>query len=115
MIRHRVRTRKLQKYLTDVRGFLVMIVILSAPGGIPMIDFISPRKAAKKLHISLNATYTAIWTGRLQGKKRDGKWLVSVHAVDEYLRRRRSRQTAKNTPAKPQGADFKRLAAGDRE
>jgi hypothetical protein len=80
-----------------------------------MIDFISPREAAKKLHISLNATYAAVWTGRLRAEKRDGKWLVSVQAVDECLQRRRSRETANNTPAKSRKSDFKSMAAGDRE
>ncbi len=64
-----------------------------------MIDFISPREAAKKLRISLNATYAAVWTGRLRAEKRDGKWLISVEAVEEHLQRRRSRETAKNAPS----------------
>jgi len=64
-----------------------------------MNDFISPREAAKQLHISLNATYAAVWAGRLRAEKRDGKWLISVEAVEEHLQRRRSRDKAKNAPS----------------
>jgi len=63
-----------------------------------MIDF-SPRGAAQKLEISLNATYSALWTGRLRAEKRDGKWSIPAAAVDEYLQRRRSREIAKNAPS----------------
>lgn len=58
-----------------------------------------PREAANKLKISLNATYAAVWTGRLRAEKRDGKWHISGEAVEECLQRRRSRDTAKTTPA----------------
>jgi hypothetical protein len=56
-----------------------------------MANFISPREAAKKSHKSLNAIYTAVWTGRLRAEKCDGRWLISEEAVDEFLQRRRSR------------------------
>jgi excisionase family DNA binding protein len=92
-----------KKHFLDDRKVLVVILILSAHGETIMIDFISPREAAKSLHISLNATYAAVWTGRLRAEKRDGKWLISGEAVEEYLRRRRSRETAKN--ALPESRD----------
>ncbi|MGO9575997.1 MAG: helix-turn-helix domain-containing protein [Terriglobales bacterium] len=79
-----------------------------------MID-LSTRGAAQKMDISLNATYSALWSGRLRAEKRDGRWLISAEAVDEYLQRRRSREIANNTPAKSQRSDFKSMAAGDRE
>jgi len=80
-----------------------------------MIGFISPREAAQKLHISLNATYAAVWTGRLRAEKRDGKWLISLQAVEECLQRRRSREIGSNAPAMSQRSDFKSAAAGDRD
>ncbi len=62
-----------------------------------MIDPNSPREAAKQLGISLNATYSALWTGRLRAEKRDGKWSIPAKSIDEYLQRRCSREIANNT------------------
>jgi hypothetical protein len=44
-------------------------------------EFLSPREAAIRLGISLNAIYALLWAGKLQGRKEDNQWQVSADAV----------------------------------
>jgi hypothetical protein len=48
--------------------------------------YISPRLAAQRLGIRLDAVYVAIWARRLPAHKADGRWLIPVGAVEERLK-----------------------------
>jgi excisionase family DNA binding protein len=52
----------------------------------------SVAEAARALGIRLDSTYAALWTGRLQGYKRNGAWRVPVAAVEKYRNRQASRK-----------------------
>lgn len=43
---------------------------------------VTPRMAAQKLQIRLDAVYSLIWSCKLPAEKRDGRWLVDERAVD---------------------------------
>jgi len=49
---------------------------------------VTPREAALKLRIRLDAVYALIWAGRLPALKLDGRWLIPVSAVEERLNKR---------------------------
>jgi hypothetical protein len=46
----------------------------------------SPRQAAQKLGVRMDVVYALIWCGKLAAKKVDGKWLISLSAVERRLR-----------------------------
>jgi excisionase family DNA binding protein len=47
---------------------------------------ISPREAATRLRVRLDSLYALIWAGKLMAHKLEGRWRVSVSAVEERLR-----------------------------
>ena len=47
---------------------------------------VNPREVAQMLGIRLDAVYSLIWAGRLPAEKGDGRWLVSLAAVDAMLK-----------------------------
>jgi excisionase family DNA binding protein len=47
---------------------------------------VTPRKAAQKLGIRLDAVYSLIWAGRLPARKVDGLWRIPIAAVEERIR-----------------------------
>jgi len=49
---------------------------------------LSPREAAQRLRIRLDSVYSLIWAGKLQAHKLDGRWRVSLEAVDVRLKER---------------------------
>jgi len=49
--------------------------------------WITARDAAAKLGFSINYVYSSLWSGKLPGKKIDGKWMVSLQAVEDRLDR----------------------------
>ena len=51
-------------------------------------QMLKPREAAQALGTRLDAVYSAIWAGRLEAIKQDGRWLIPVSAVNDKLRNR---------------------------
>lgn len=49
---------------------------------------ISAREAAVRLGLRLDTLYAAIWAGKLQAHKLDGRWRIPLLAVEERLRAR---------------------------
>ena len=47
---------------------------------------VSPREAAQRLCIRLDSVYSLIWAGKLDAHKLDGRWRVSLEAVDMRLK-----------------------------
>jgi excisionase family DNA binding protein len=48
---------------------------------------LSPREAARRLGISLNAVYALIWAGKIDAEQHQNRWQVSGPAVQERLAR----------------------------
>jgi excisionase family DNA binding protein len=48
---------------------------------------LSPREAAQRLGISLNAVYALIWAGKISAEQRQNRWYISGAAVEERLAR----------------------------
>jgi excisionase family DNA binding protein len=53
---------------------------------------LSPREAANRLGISLNAIYSLLWAGKLNAQQRQNRWHISTTAVDKRLATRKSVQ-----------------------
>ncbi len=49
-------------------------------------EFLSPREAAIRLGISLNAVYSLLWAGKLNGRKVNDQWQVSADAVASRIK-----------------------------
>lgn len=47
---------------------------------------LTPRAAAQKLGIRLDAVYSMIWAGRLSAHKHDGRWYVPTSAIEKRLK-----------------------------
>jgi excisionase family DNA binding protein len=43
-------------------------------------------EAARRLNVGLDYLYSLLWTGKLRGKKVNGRWTVSEQAVQERAR-----------------------------
>ena len=52
---------------------------------------LSPREAALRLGIRLDATYALIWANKLEAQKHDGRWLIPASAVEARLEARKVR------------------------
>lgn len=62
-------------------------------------EFISPREAAQMLGVRLETVYGLVWVGRLEAKKREGRWLISRPAVEARRTSRRQNSTASGEQA----------------
>ena len=51
------------------------------------VEFLSPREAAIRLHIGLNAVYALLWAGKLQATRSDNRWQIPYSAVDDRIRK----------------------------
>jgi excisionase family DNA binding protein len=60
--------------------------------------YISPRLAAQRLEIRLDAVYAAIWARRLPAHKADGRWLIPIAAVEERLKAQAKRRGHTSMP-----------------
>ena len=49
---------------------------------------ISVAEAARRLRVTLHHLYSMLWAGRLNARKVEGQWRVSVEAVEARLRER---------------------------
>jgi len=49
---------------------------------------ISAIEAARTLAVGLDYVYSLIWTGKLEGRKVDQRWLVSQASVEKRLKAR---------------------------
>lgn len=47
-------------------------------------------EAARRLGVNLDYLYRLLLTGRLQGRRKDGRWLIPVAAVEARLKARRA-------------------------
>jgi len=52
------------------------------------LEYLSPREAAVRLGITLNAVYALLWAGKLAASRSQNRWLVSSAAVEERLKLR---------------------------
>ena len=52
-----------------------------------MQNMVDLTDAALRLRISWERAWRAVLDGRLQGQKRNGKWLVSEESIVEYAKR----------------------------
>jgi len=50
---------------------------------------LSPREAANRLGISLNAIYSLLWAGKISAQQRQNRWHISTTAVDKRLAARK--------------------------
>ncbi len=55
---------------------------------------LSPREAALRLGIGLDFVYRELWSGKLPGRKEEGRWVIPATAIEERLARRRGNGTA---------------------
>ncbi len=55
---------------------------------------LSPREAALRLSIGLDFVYRELWSGKLPGRKEEGRWVIPATAIEERLARRRGNGTA---------------------
>jgi excisionase family DNA binding protein len=55
---------------------------------------LSPREAARRLGISLNAVYALIWAGKIHAEQHQNRWHVSAPAVQERLARQGQQRTS---------------------
>jgi excisionase family DNA binding protein len=55
---------------------------------------LTPRAAAQRLGIRLDAVYSLIWAGRLSAHKKDGRWYVPNSAIEKRLKAQASRKNA---------------------
>ena len=53
-------------------------------------ETLSPRQAAVRLGIRLDALYSLLWAGKLTGNKHNGRWMIPVSAVTERLKARKA-------------------------
>lgn len=51
------------------------------------VEYLSPREAAVKLGISLNAVYALLWAGKLQAQHEESRWKIPFSAVEERLKK----------------------------
>ena len=51
------------------------------------VEYLSPREAAIRLGITLNAVYALLWAGKLPAKRSDNRWQIYASAVEERLRK----------------------------
>jgi excisionase family DNA binding protein len=49
---------------------------------------ITVAEAARRLGVTLAHVYSLLWAGRLQGRKVNRQWLVSVDAIETRRRKR---------------------------
>jgi excisionase family DNA binding protein len=54
----------------------------------PQEQEISAIEAARRLAVGLDYVYSLIWTGKLEGRKQDQRWLVSEASVEKRLKAR---------------------------
>ena len=50
---------------------------------------LSPREAANRLGITLNAVYALLWAGKISADQRNGRWYISAAAVEKRLAKKR--------------------------
>lgn len=55
---------------------------------------LSPREAALRLGIGLDFVYRELWSGKLPGRKEEGRWVIPATTIEERLVRRRGNGTA---------------------
>jgi len=49
-------------------------------------------QAARKMEVTLDYVYSLVRAGRLRARKVDGRWLISVAAIEERLAARRGEE-----------------------
>lgn len=47
---------------------------------------VSIAETARKLRVGLAYAYSLIWSGKLPGEKKQGRWEVPISAIEEYIR-----------------------------
>jgi excisionase family DNA binding protein len=55
-------------------------------------------EAARRLNVGLDYLYSLLWTGKLQGKKVNGRWGVSEQAVNERTKATRNERSGELNP-----------------
>lgn len=43
-------------------------------------------ETARRLRVGLAYAYSLIWSGKLVAEKKEGRWQISVAAVEDYIR-----------------------------
>ena len=51
------------------------------------VEFLSPREAAIRLHIGLNAVYALLWAGKLQATRPNNRWQIPCSAVEDRIQK----------------------------
>lgn len=54
--------------------------------------YLPPITAARRLGVGLDYLYKQLWTGKLTGKKVNGRWRIPLAAIEERLRERDERE-----------------------
>lgn len=55
-------------------------------------EIVTPRAAAQRLAIGIDSVYALLWSGKLAGKRVDGRWLIPAEAVAARLRAKEARR-----------------------
>lgn len=58
---------------------------------------LTPREAAQRLEIGLDCIYAALWAGKLEGRRIEGRWLIPAQAVE---RRLQAKEARRGTPSR---------------
>ncbi len=61
---------------------------------------LSPREAANRLGITLNAVYAMLWAGKIEAEMRQNRWYISAAAVENRLARKTQAGSAVNDPVR---------------
>lgn len=53
------------------------------------VSEVTPRQAAQRLGTRLDSLYALIWAGKIPAHKKEGRWLISLDAVEQRLKARK--------------------------
>jgi excisionase family DNA binding protein len=59
------------------------MLILMQGGFMTKEKAVTAVEAARRLGVGLDYVYGLLWTGKLQGRRVNGRWQISAEAVDE--------------------------------
>ena len=52
----------------------------------------TPRQAALKLGVGLDSVYALLWSGKLPGRRVEGRWLIAAEAIEHRLNAKEARR-----------------------
>jgi len=52
----------------------------------------TPRQAALQLGVGLDSVYALLWSGKLPGRRVEGRWLIAAADIDSRLKAKEARR-----------------------